>query len=81
MALYPTHADLVAAQEACAETEARYLKRFGWSYDSQTPDYSWRWQRKFDDGRIIMTDAADAIRITERILDKDYAGNYDRAGQ
>ena len=76
-----THAYLVAAQDACAEAEALYLLRFGWEYTSQTPNFTWRWQRKFDDGRTIMTDAADAIRITESVIDKDCGRNYDRAGE
>lgn len=74
MALYPTHADLVAAQEEAAEMEAKYLRRFGWEYTSDTPDHGWRWQRKFEKGHTILTDARSAIRITEHTLDKDCTG-------
>ena len=69
-----THADLCRAQEVLAEAEAGYLRRFGWEFTSQTPDFAWRWWRKFEDGRTIMTDADDAIAITERALDRDCTG-------
>jgi hypothetical protein len=65
-----TYEDISNAEADLEQKRRAYLRHWGWTYTSTTPDHSWMWRRTFD-GVTYMADTGEAIRMTLHALDNE----------
>lgn len=72
---FKSRIDIDSARELVEHAINDYLRSKGWVHTSATPGSYWLWQRKLDDGRIMLVDRETAIRCTDYLESHKYAPN------
>jgi len=58
-----TYHEVVRAREEAQFTAERYLRSHGWKYTSDTPGCLWLWEKKTEDGRVMLLSTDTAISM------------------
>jgi hypothetical protein len=54
---------LLDHENAIQHLQKRYLTQHGWSYTCSTPGALWMWEKKLEDGRVMLLSASSALDL------------------